>query len=155
MCAALEGHQLDGVLLYRKDFGAFFCPPPPPANGITQQKPVESSPTTVVVSTHEHLPPAAADRAVRLVAVVVVLICTFQEAVLQRKRQNKLEIFQQNVNFKVTQPPDRTLPLVFGPTSHNYRVKSPWKVFLKGRQKLSITNSLSITFKQTDPVCDC
>lgn len=107
MCAALGEHKLDGVLIYRKDF---FCPPPPPANRIAQQKPVGTSPTTVVVSTHEHLPPAAADRAVRLVAIVVILICAFQEAVLQRKRQNTLETFQQNVNFKVTGPPDRTFP---------------------------------------------
>lgn len=46
---------------------------------------LSGSPTAVVVSTHEHLPASAADSAVRLVAVVVVLVRTFQEAVLQTK----------------------------------------------------------------------
>lgn len=44
-----------------------------------------ASPTAVVVSTHEHLPASAADCAVRLVAVIVVLVGTFQEAVLQKQ----------------------------------------------------------------------
>lgn len=44
-----------------------------------------ASPTAVVVSTHEHLPASAADGAVRLVAVIVVLVRTFQEAVLHKK----------------------------------------------------------------------
>lgn len=48
------------------------------------------SPTAVVVSTHEHLPASAADRAVGLVAVVVVLVRTFQEAVLQTKQENQI-----------------------------------------------------------------
>lgn len=57
------------------------------------------SPTAVVVSTHEHLPASAADSAVRLVAVVVVLVRTFQEAVLQNegKRVKRIGGFQSEV----------------------------------------------------------
>lgn len=44
------------------------------------------SPATVVVATHEHLTAPTADSAVGLVAVVVVLVRTLQEAVLQRMR---------------------------------------------------------------------
>lgn len=47
------------------------------------------SPATVVIAAHEHLAAAAADRAVGLVAVVVILIRALQEAVLQRKRRKK------------------------------------------------------------------
>lgn len=41
-----------------------------------------ASPAAIVVPTHEHLTPPAADGAVGLIAVIIVLVRTFQEAVL-------------------------------------------------------------------------
>lgn len=46
-----------------------------------------ASPAAVVVPTHEHLATPAADGAVGLVAIVVVLVCTLQEAVLGRAQR--------------------------------------------------------------------
>lgn len=42
-------------------------------------------PTAVVVPTHEHLTPPTADGAVGLVAVVIILVGTLQEAVLESR----------------------------------------------------------------------
>ena len=41
-----------------------------------------ASPAAIVVPTHEHLTPPAADGAVGLIAVIIVLVRAFQEAVL-------------------------------------------------------------------------
>lgn len=45
------------------------------------------SPAAVVVPTHEHLTASTADGAVRLIAVIVVLIRTLQEAVLESREE--------------------------------------------------------------------
>lgn len=50
------------------------------------QKP---SPAAVVVPTHEHLTPPTADGAVGLIAIVIVLVRTFQEAVLETREEGK------------------------------------------------------------------
>lgn len=42
----------------------------------------QGPPAAVVVPTHEHLTTPTADGAVGLVAIVVILVCTLQEAVL-------------------------------------------------------------------------
>lgn len=42
----------------------------------------QGPPAAVVVPTHEHLTTPTADGAIGLVAVIVILVCTLQEAVL-------------------------------------------------------------------------
>lgn len=46
-------------------------------------------PAAVVVPTHEHLTPPTADGAVGLVAVVIVLVRTLQEAVLESRVEGR------------------------------------------------------------------
>lgn len=43
------------------------------------------SPAAIVVPAHEHLTPPTADGAVGLIAVVIVLVCALQEAVLESR----------------------------------------------------------------------